>query len=291
MSIYQSRDFFQAPNMVRDSGFHGWRDPERGMDAPKVVIHEMQGYGVGQVFDFFRKAIGKPRKPAHGHAHGEVLALHVGRGNAFRIRLSGDLVRLCTDKLGWAVFALRVLEGAFAVQLNEHGVINFAAEGTFYRFQIRLVAVCGQLDAVSEPTSQVFDKHLGGIRIACSKHPARHQLGIRTQCGPRPNVAIAKLTFLGLRHVLFLGIAKGPDFVALEPLAGEIPQGFILIGHAGCPNLGQELNHGVLGYAGHADGGPDGIAFNKASEDLGAALGIQFVHGLKHRPKCLSGQA
>lgn len=63
-----------------------------------------------------------------------------------------------------------------------------------------------------------------------------------------------------LGNVLLLGIAKGPDFIALEPLTGQVPQGLVLVGHAGSPNMGQELNHGVFSHAGHADGGPDGIA-------------------------------
>jgi hypothetical protein len=39
------------------------------------------------VFEILREAIRKPREPAHRHAHGEVLAFHMGRADVLPIRV------------------------------------------------------------------------------------------------------------------------------------------------------------------------------------------------------------
>lgn len=44
------------------------------MDAGEVVKHVVQGYGSLEVFKPFAEAVCEPGKPAHGHAHCEVLA-------------------------------------------------------------------------------------------------------------------------------------------------------------------------------------------------------------------------
>jgi len=36
----------------------------------------MQGYGMAQILDLFAESVGQPGKAAHGHTHGQVLALN-----------------------------------------------------------------------------------------------------------------------------------------------------------------------------------------------------------------------
>ncbi len=41
VSVEQTNDFLNRPDVICDPGFHRWRDPERLMHAPEVVIHEV----------------------------------------------------------------------------------------------------------------------------------------------------------------------------------------------------------------------------------------------------------
>ena len=43
----------------------------------KIVIHEMKRLAVCVVLDLLEKRIRQPRKPTHGHAHGQLVALDV----------------------------------------------------------------------------------------------------------------------------------------------------------------------------------------------------------------------
>ena len=40
-SSKQPHDFFDTPNVIRNASFHRWRDSERLMHTPEVVIHEV----------------------------------------------------------------------------------------------------------------------------------------------------------------------------------------------------------------------------------------------------------
>ena len=77
------------------------------MDAPEVVVHEVQRDGVRVVLDLLAKAIGQAREAPHGHPHRQVLALDVGRGHIRLDRVAGDLDLLGTFVLARAVLAFR----------------------------------------------------------------------------------------------------------------------------------------------------------------------------------------
>jgi hypothetical protein len=86
------------------------------------------------------------------------------------------------------------------------------------------------------------------------------------------------LTPLLFRDILFFGITERPNFIALDMLTGEILEDFILIFGARFPEIGQELNDCILGYAGHPNGSPDRIPLNKGRDDLGLFLDPELIH-------------
>ena len=59
----------------------------------EIVVREMQRDSRAQVFDLLGEAVGQPRKPAHLHAHGQVLP-RPGTGIPFPIVNGGISPRL-----------------------------------------------------------------------------------------------------------------------------------------------------------------------------------------------------
>ena len=104
--------------MIRESRFHRRGDPEGLVNPAEVVVHEVKRHGVGQVFYFLGERIGKPREPAHAHAHGQVLALNVGRGNVPLSRVACDLLAARAAALASAIPPLRALAFRLAVQFD-----------------------------------------------------------------------------------------------------------------------------------------------------------------------------
>jgi hypothetical protein len=63
-------------------------------------------------------------------------------------------------------------------------------------------------------------------------------------------------------------IAEIPDFIELQPTAGNTTNHPVVELLAGFPNLAEQPQHRPFGSATDTAGGVDGIAFNKASNDL-----------------------
>ena len=49
------------------------------MNAAKVVVHEVKRQRSLVVDNLFRERIGQAREAAHGHTHGKILPLDIGR--------------------------------------------------------------------------------------------------------------------------------------------------------------------------------------------------------------------
>lgn len=60
------------------------------MDAAKVGVGEVKAERGPQVFPLARKALRQPRESPNLHSHGEVLALHNRRADAFGVGVSAD---------------------------------------------------------------------------------------------------------------------------------------------------------------------------------------------------------
>ncbi len=83
-------------------------------------------------------------------------------------------------------------------------------------------------------------------------------------------------------HVLCLGVAEGPDLVTLDVLAGQVPQGHVLVVRAGRTQVNQQLRGRVLGGAGHSHGGTDRHALGEAPDDAGSLLGAEPIDHTDH---------
>ena len=75
------------------------------MNAGEVVEHEIERQRVNVVLQLLAERIGQPGEAPHGHAHGEVLALDIGRADMRNIRVAFDAMLAGTDALCGAVAA------------------------------------------------------------------------------------------------------------------------------------------------------------------------------------------
>jgi len=82
------------------------------------------------------------------------------------------------------------------------------------------MTVCRQLYAIRQTPGQIVHEFIGGARAARPNAPARNQFCIRVKRNSGPHVPIAKLPLLVGGHVLVFRIAKLPNFIALNVLAG-----------------------------------------------------------------------
>ena len=275
----QSDNFFKRPDVIADTGFHGRSDAQRLVDAPEVVVHEVNSKGVNVILDFLRESVSKARETAQRHAQRQIRALHVTCRNVRQIRVS-DLRRLRrTDDFIRAVFALATfVRLVFAVQLHEHGVVHVRAEHVFDRIGVDLVAIRSELHAMREARVQISEESLSGPSAASADHPRTHELGIGTKRRPRPNVADTKRALEFLRDVLFLRADEGPYFIALHALARQVAQRLVLILGAGLAYVFQKPCDGVLTGASQARYRPDRDALDHHADDLSALRYWHPVH-------------
>lgn len=140
------------------------------MNPAEVVVHEVQRDSRYVVLHLLGEGVGQPGEPTHGHPHSEVLALHVGRRDVLRVRVTLYNVSPCTRVLGGAVTLL--VRVVFAVQLYKHRIVNLATEGILYRSKVRLVTVARELNTRGQPVGQVRDKLCGVFCVSPSDVPA-----------------------------------------------------------------------------------------------------------------------
>lgn len=247
------------------------------MNLDEVVGEVSQGYGCDVVLDLFREGISQSRKPACCHPHAEILPLDIAGVDVFRVGVAGNCVALTSQAHSGAVPFLRAF--SYAVDLNQHRVVNIAAERLINRLDVQLQAIAGKLDAIRQTARQVFDEIAGGLRIALADQPARYQLGICVNRGPEPCIARAGVVRGNLwRHVLLLGVAKRPALINLHPFALKVLKHAVLVFGAERADFIDQPHDGLFRHAGYTDGGADAVAFDQATDDLGALFGSEPVH-------------
>lgn len=72
MLFKQVNDLLDLPNVAGDSRLHRGCHSQALMNPAEVVVHEVKGESVIQVFDLLTESVGQPRHPPHGHADSEV---------------------------------------------------------------------------------------------------------------------------------------------------------------------------------------------------------------------------
>ena len=194
------------------------------------------------IFEFLAESICQPRKAYHRHSHCQILALSKRRVDEVRVRVAFDRLRLDADACGRAVAAgTGIIIGKY---LDEHGVIGIEVH-CFYRLQIRLVAVRGELHAIGQPRPEIAHKRSACVLAAVANVPRHDQLGVAINSGPRPNVARAFRGSFGGANVLFLGVGKTPNLVALNGLGSDVSDLFIMEGGTKLSSVYQQLCDGI----------------------------------------------
>jgi len=263
--------------MIANACFHRGRDAQRLVNAAEVVVHEVERERVLVVFHFLRECIRQASEPAHGHSHREVLALDVTCGNVFAVGPSGNDRGDCADALCRAVAGFLIARIA-SVKFDQHGVINLSSECEIDSGHIGPVTVRRQLDAVSEPSRHVIHEML---RVPCgtpSDAPRDNELAISTERGPRPHIAVSKVSALFCGYVLILRVAKRPNFVALNSFARKVAKCLALIFRARRANPREELDDGILRNARHSHRGTYRITFDKSGNHSDLAFDWEVVH-------------
>lgn len=90
------------------------------------------------------------------HPHVEIIALGIGRADVLHIGLAADDAFDSASAFGGAVAARAF--GRRAVELDQHGVIDFATESCVDRVEISLVSVRRDLNALRQARGEIVDK-------------------------------------------------------------------------------------------------------------------------------------
>ena len=229
------------------------------------------------VLDLFGEGVSQPREPANRHANREIMALNIAGVDVLRVRRAGNRVALASKAHSGAVALLSVV--GHSVDLDQHRVVNVAAECLVNRLNVELQAIAGKLDAIGQPPRKIFNEVPSAVRIAVCNRPTRYQLRIGINCSPEPCIARAGVLRGDVcRDVLLLAVAEGPAFINLHPFAVQVAEHTILIVRAERTDFHNQARDGLLSNSRHADGGTDGAAFNQATDDLDALFGGEAVH-------------
>lgn len=260
--------------MIRQLCFHRRGDSQRLMHAAEVVVHVVERDGRDVIVELFGERLGQARKAAIAHANRQILPFHIRRADVLRVRVASDHLRFEAKADAGAV---ATGQRFVAVNLDQHRVIDFAAgERVIDGRQIGGVAVRRQLHAVPQARPHIGHKSEGRIGFAAADGKGTNQLRICINRDTRPDIACVPLRQQFGRHILLLG-HKRPDFVALNPFACQVSDVRVQIVCARRAQLQGQLLDGVFGDSRHANGGPDGVAFDQGRYDLSALGGVQSI--------------
>src|ERR1039457_7018583 len=247
------------------------------MNLDEVVGEVPECNGGDMVLNLFREGVSQASEPPYRHPNRQVVSLDIASVDVLWVGHPGNGVTLATKTYSGAVALLSVIGDT--VDLDQHRIVHVARKRPNRPLYGKLQAVTGKLDAIGKTARKVFNKIAGAFGTAFADEPAWYQLGIRVNRGPEPCIACAGILRRDIgRHVLLLGIAKRPALINLHPFALEVLKHAVLVVGTKGTNLEDESHNGLFGYAGYADGGADGVAFNQATDDLGALFGSEAVH-------------
>src|SRR3989338_8080071 len=113
------------------------------------------------------------------------------------------------------------------------------------------MAIGGKLNSISQAAFKVSDKVKSRLCTPITDKPTRNDLCVGIKGRPCPNVAISELPLFIVGDILIFHSDEAPNFIALNPLAGEIAESLILIFGAGLPQFNQQFDDGIFGNTGH----------------------------------------
>ncbi len=139
------------------------------------------------------------------------------------------------------------------------------------------MAVCGQLDAIGEPSSKIVHEMVGASGIPLPDEPAGDEFRIGIQRNPGQNVTPSFGLFL-VHRILLLSSNEGPNLIALDALRGEVPKSLVLILRACRAEVALEFHDRGAMYAGHAGDRAEGISLHQRGNHSLPFLCAQLVH-------------
>ena len=156
VSISKSRDILQGPNRVSDTRLHCRGHPKRLMNPHEVVIHEVERQGVLQVLHLLRERIGQAREPPHAHPHIQILSLHIRCAHMLGVRIALNPCSIRSVASAWAVSGFPFRPWVRSINLDQLGIIDVGPERILNGFQMRLVPVRGQLNAIRQTVARML---------------------------------------------------------------------------------------------------------------------------------------
>jgi hypothetical protein len=246
------------------------------MYPAQIVMSVVKGNRGNVIFEFLRERVGEPGEPAHPHSHGEILTLNVAGGDVLRIGRTylGLFLTAIADGGAVPLLAVRIV----AVNLDEHGIVDVFAEPIGDGLEIRLVAIGGELHAVSEAASEILYEGRGASHVTLTHQPRANKLRVRIHSYPSPYATNAELIALFARQVFILGSDERPYLVALNALARQVHQSLIRVLSASRAEFYQQLGNRVFGNTGHAYRRTNRIAFHQRANHLYLLFDRQLVH-------------
>ena len=120
---------------------------------------------MAMILDLLRKAVCQASETAHPHTHCEILPFYETGRNVIRVRLSAQDSSTASDAGRGAVAALWGVARR-AEYLDEHGIVDVAAEGLFDRISVHSVTVSSELDFIGDPAGQILHERVGRTGLA-----------------------------------------------------------------------------------------------------------------------------
>src|ERR1035437_3279310 len=265
------------PESISHTSGHCGCHAESAMNLDEVVGKVAECHSGGMVLDLFTEGICQASEPANRHAHGQVVPFDIAGVDVLRVGVTRNGVTLATKTNRGTVTLLSAF--CDAVDLDQLGVVDISTEGSINGLDVQLQSIASELDAIRQSAGQILDKVPSGNRVALANQPAGDQLGIGIDCGPEPCIACAGVLGCDVfGDGLLFAVAKGPALINLHSFALEVLENSVLVLGAERANLKDQPHHGSFRHAGYAHGGTDGIAFNQATDDLGALFRSEAVH-------------
>jgi len=246
------------------------------MHAAVVVVHEVERDIVRVIADLFAKSVRQSCESAHLHAHREVLPLHVRRGNVTRIGIALDDRCTAADDLRRTVSALLPVR---RIDFVEHAVVDFASfKRRIDGHQVCAIAVRGQLYTIADAVCEVVHETVRRAARAVTDEVRDDQLGIGIDRRPRPNISVSEQPEFFDWHVLLFRVAERPDFIALNPLNGQIAHMLVVVERACLSEILQQFFDGHARHAGHARSRAQAVAFDESGNHVNPVSRAQSVH-------------
>jgi hypothetical protein len=262
--------------MIRHLRLHRRANAMRRMLPREVVMHEMKRDSVLVHLDLLAESVRQSRKPAHAHAHGQILALDVAGRDVSPVGVAAEHSRLGADEPRRAIAPLGF--GIDSENLGERRVIDFTPEYALDRIGVGRMPVGRKLEPSANPQRKIEQKLPSGTAVTGTHEPAWNQLRVGAQRRPRPHVTEARPDLLVERQIPLLGVDETPDFVALDTFAGQVTERRTLVIGACGSEIAQQFFDRHAGEPGNPGSSPQAIPLDQNRYDAGAFLRAQSIH-------------